>query len=157
VNADLFVTAFQEVQEHLPAILSARGASDGDLAAALRALDALASVVTAVVTAVRAASAWASSAWAASAWDGGSQSNSSRWRRIGAISPISPRASRPSRRRSRRPGNRPVHRSAPSRPAAAWLHYSPPVPPGRASRRAGSGPGSSTVSSLTRRGRFHPV
>jgi predicted nucleic acid-binding protein len=41
-------TAFQEVQEHLPAILSARGASAGDLAAARRALDALASVVTAV-------------------------------------------------------------------------------------------------------------
>jgi predicted nucleic acid-binding protein len=41
-------TAFQEVREHLPAILSARGASGDDLAAAQRALDALASVVTAV-------------------------------------------------------------------------------------------------------------
>ena len=41
-------TAFQEVQEHLPAILSARGAAAEDLAKALRALDALASVVTAV-------------------------------------------------------------------------------------------------------------
>ncbi|MBM3409922.1 MAG: PIN domain-containing protein [Betaproteobacteria bacterium] len=40
--------AYEEVQEHLPTILSARGASAGDLAAAHRALDALASVVTAV-------------------------------------------------------------------------------------------------------------
>ena len=36
-------TAFREVQEHLPAILSARGAAAENLAAALRALDALAS------------------------------------------------------------------------------------------------------------------
>ena len=41
-------TAFHEVQEHLPAILSARGAAAEDLTSALRALDALASVVTAV-------------------------------------------------------------------------------------------------------------
>ena len=41
-------TAFREVQEHLPAILSARGAVAENLAAALRALDALASVVTVV-------------------------------------------------------------------------------------------------------------